>query len=219
LEELKMSKLSVSQVVKIVEDMSNIIIENEVYFCELDSVAGDGDFGMSLAKGFKQLRSEWEQLPKEDIGHFLKGCGMIITEYCGGASGPIWGSAFRTAAKYAKGKTELSLKESAELLQSAVDGIQKRGGAKLGDKTLLDALIPAVESLKKSAENNESLSVAAEKSAAEAVFGGEKTKEIVASKGRATYVGERSLSFPDAGATAIGVIFMSMIGKCKLKAV
>lgn len=210
-----MSKLSVSHVVKVVEDMSNIIIENEVYFCELDSVAGDGDFGMSLAKGFKQLRSEWEQLPKDDIGDFLKGCGMIITEYCGGASGPIWGSAFRSAAKYAKGKTELSLKEAAELLQSAVDGIQKRGGAKLGDKTLLDALIPAVESLKKSAEKGEPLSEAAEKSAEEAVLGGEKTKEIVASKGRATYVGERSLNFPDAGATAIGVIFMGLVEKYK----
>lgn len=210
-----MSKLVVSDVVKIVEDMSNIIIQNEVYFCELDSVAGDGDFGMSLAKGFRALRNEWEELSKVDIGEFLKACGMIITEHCGGASGPIWGSAFRSAAKYAKGKTELKLKECAELLQSSVYGIQKMGGAKLGDKTLLDALIPAVESLKKSAENRESLSEAAEKSAEEAVIGAEKTKEYVASKGRATYVGERSLNFPDAGATGIGVIFKGIIEKYK----
>ena len=100
-----MENLSVSNVVKIVDYMSDVIIENEVYFCELDSIAGDGDFGMSVAKGFKVLKNEWEELPKEDIGAFLKACGMIITEHCGGASGPIWGSAFRSAAKYAKGKT------------------------------------------------------------------------------------------------------------------
>ncbi len=110
--------------------MADIIIANEVYFCELDSVAGDGDFGMSVAKGFKQLKQDWSEVPQEDIGAFLKGCGMIIIEYCGGASGPIWGSAFRSAAKYATGKTELDLAGLAALMQSAVYGIQKRGGAK-----------------------------------------------------------------------------------------
>ncbi len=210
-----MENLSVSNVVKIVDYMSDVIIENEVYFCELDSIAGDGDFGMSVAKGFKVLKNEWEELPKEDIGAFLKACGMIITEHCGGASGPIWGSAFRSAAKYAKGKTELNLKEIAELFQCAVEGIQKRGGAKLGDKTLLDALIPATESLKLSAEKGEPFAEAARNSAEEAVKGAEKTKEMIASKGRATYVGERSINFPDAGATAIGVIFKEVIQKFK----
>jgi phosphoenolpyruvate---glycerone phosphotransferase subunit DhaL len=206
-----MDKLTVNQVINIVDHMSDIIIENEVYFCELDSVAGDGDFGMSLAKGFKVLKNEWIDLPKEDVGGFLKECGMLITEYCGGASGPIWGSAFRGMGKYAAGKAEVSLNELAEMLQSAVDGIQKRGGAKLGDKTLLDALIPAVESLKVSAADSEDLLLAMKKSAAEAVAGAEKTKEIVATKGRASYVGERSINFPDAGATAIGIIFTKIV--------
>lgn len=206
-----MEKLSVGDIVKIVDIMSGIIIENEVFFCELDSVAGDGDFGMSLAKGFKVLKTERDNLPKENIGAFLKECGMLITEYCGGASGPIWGSAFRSAAKYAAGKTEVNLKELSELLQSAVDGIQKRGGAKLGDKTLLDALIPATESLKASAEAGEEMLSAMKKSAQEAVAGAEKTKEIVASKGRASYLGERSINHPDAGATAIGIIFTGIV--------
>lgn len=208
-----MNRLTVNDMVKIIEIMADIIIKNEVYFCELDSVAGDGDFGMSLSKGFKVLKEEWEQLPKEDIGGFLKECGMLITEHCGGASGPIWGSAFRGAGKYAAGKTELDVKELGELLYTAVEAIQKRGGARLGDKTLLDALIPAAGALKKSGEAGEDMLQAMKKSAAEAVAGAERTKEIIASRGRASYLGERSLNYPDAGAMAIGIIFTGISEK------
>ncbi len=202
--------LTTNKITELVMNMADIIIANEVYFCELDSVAGDGDFGMSVAKGFKQLKQDWNEISQENIGAFLKGCGMIITEYCGGASGPIWGSAFRSAAKYAADKTELDLPGLAELLQSAVDGIQKRGGAKLGDKTLLDALIPAAESLKTSADKGEEMLAAMKAAAEAAVAGGEKTKTMVATKGRASYVGERSVNYPDAGAVAIGVIFTEL---------
>lgn len=208
-----MQKITVNDLIRMVEIMSDIIIENEVPFCELDSAAGDGDFGMSLSKGFRELKKEWSQLSTEDIGSFLKDSSMIIIEHCGGASGPIWGSAFRGAAKYAAGKTELNLSELGEMLQSAVDGIQKRGGAKLGDKTLLDALIPAVESLKQSGAAGEALMDAMKKSAQAAVTGAENTKKMVASKGRASYVGERSLDYPDAGAHAIGVIFTGIVEK------
>lgn len=206
-----MDKLTTQDIVNIVGIMSDIIIENEVYFCELDSAAGDGDFGMSLAKGFRVLKNEWEQLSKDEIGHFLKECGMLIIEHCGGASGPIWGNAFRSMGKYAQGKVELDLIEVGELLQSAVDGIQKSGGAKLGDKTLLDALIPATEALKISGFSGEEMLTSFKKSAEAAAAGAEKTKEIVAAKGRASYLGERSLSYPDAGAMAIGIIFKGIV--------
>lgn len=203
-------KAKTEDIIKTVELMAEVIIENEVYFCDLDGVAGDGDFGMSLSKGFRQIKAEWNEVEKEDIGAFLKSCGMIITEYCGGASGPIWGSAFRAMAKYAKGKEELNPMEVGEMLAEAVAGIQKRGGAKLGDKTLLDALIPAAEAIK---ENSGLGMTEALKAGAEAaVAGAEKTKEISASKGRATYVGDRSINHPDAGAMAIGVIFQE-VGK------
>lgn len=209
--------LNTENIIGLVSSMADVIIKNEVYFCELDSVAGDGDFGMSVAKGFRQLNQEWNDIPQEDIGAFLKGCGMIITEYCGGASGPIWGSAFRSAAKYAAGKRELNLFEFAEMMQCAVDGIQKRGGAKLGDKTLLDALIPAVDALKISADNGEEMLTAMRKGAEAAVNGAEKTKQMIATKGRASYVGERSISYPDAGAVAIGVIFTEITIDLKLQ--
>lgn len=208
-----MNTLTTEKIIGIVEVMSDVIIRNEIPFCELDSAAGDGDFGMSVAKGFKVLKAEWKELDTEDIGAFLKSCGMIITEHCGGASGPIWGSAFRSAGKYAAGKTEVNLAEFAELMQAAVDGIQKRGGAKLGDKTLLDALIPTTESLKDSAAKGLDFKTAFDLGAKAAREGAEKTREYAASKGRASYVGDRSLSYPDAGAMALGIIFTEIAEK------
>ena len=208
-----MDSLLIKDMINMIDIMTSTIIENEVPFCELDSAAGDGDFGSSLAKGFRMVRLECNSLNQEDFGLFLKDCSMIITEHCGGASGPIWGSAFRSASKVAMGKTEFSIGDMAELLQSAIDGIQKRGGAKLGDKTLLDALIPAVESLKQSSTDHENFFDAMSKCAQAAVKGAERTKEIIAKKGRASYLGERSLQYPDAGATAIGVIFTTIVDK------
>ena len=201
-----MSTINKEQVLAAVKAMCGIIISKEVYFCELDSVAGDGDFGMSLSKGFRQLQADWAELETDDIGAFLKSCGMLITEHCGGASGPIWGSAFRGMGRAAQGKETLSLGEFAEMLQAAVDAIQKRGGAKLGDKTLLDALIPLVESLKTSAAAGLACTAAFDQAIDAATAGAENTKKIVATKGRASYVGERSIDHPDAGAMAIGII-------------
>jgi dihydroxyacetone kinase len=207
-----MNEITTATMMHIVDIMADTIIKNEIPFCELDSAAGDGDFGMSVAKGFRVLKTEWANLDGTDIGTFLKSCGMIITEHCGGASGPIWGSAFRAAGKFADGKTTLNLAEFAGLMQSAVDGIQKRGGAKLGDKTLLDALIPTTESLKESAKAGLSVEEAFVLGAKAAREGAERTKEYAATKGRASYVGDRSLQYPDAGAMALGIIFTVIAG-------
>lgn len=206
-----MEKVNVKQVMKVVDQMANIIIKNEVYFCELDSVAGDGDFGMSVAKGFKQLQQDWDTLSTETVGAFLKDAGMIITEYCGGASGPIWGSAFRGAAKASKGLEDVTLDDIATMFEAGIAGIQKRGNAKLGDKTLLDALIPATEALREGAHKGESISTAFTNAAKAARDGAEKTKTMVANRGRASYVGERSLQHPDAGAMALGIIFTELL--------
>lgn len=205
-----MSVITTKDMINIVDKMGDIIIANEVYFCELDSVAGDGDFGMSVAKGFKQLKTEWDDISKDNIGSFLKDTGMIITEFCGGASGPIWGSAFRAAGKSTKGKEEINLEEFAAMMEDAVAGIQKRGNAQLGDKTLLDALIPTTVSLRASAKENIQFPEAFIKGAEAAREGAEKTKTMTANRGRASYVGERSLNHPDAGAMALGVIFTEL---------
>lgn len=99
---IKNNRFTLQNIVYLLDQMSQVIIENEVPFCELDSHAGDGDFGMSVAKGFKQLKVEWEDILAHhltNIGEFLDACSMVIMEYCGGASGPIWGSGFRAAVK------------------------------------------------------------------------------------------------------------------------
>ncbi len=202
--------VKVQDVKNIVEKLSKIIIDNEVYFCELDSVAGDGDFGMSVAKGFKIVLAEIDEIDTSSISGFIKGCAMIIMEHCGGASGPIWGSAFMAASRSVRGKEVLELEDIANMFNDAALGIQKRGGAKLGDKTLLDALIPAADALKKAAEDGKDLNAAFLDATKAAEEGAEHTKTIVAKKGRASYLGERSLNYPDAGAMAIGVIFKEL---------
>ncbi|EPF07099.1 MULTISPECIES: dihydroxyacetone kinase subunit DhaK [Bacillus] len=221
---IKDNIITLNNMIYLVDKMSDIIIKNEVPFCELDTHAGDGDFGMSVAKGFKQLKREWHSIVEQEnvtIGSFLDGCSMIIMEHCGGASGPIWGGAFRAASKAAGEKRELTVKEFAEMLQAALQGIQSIGersfgrGAVVGDKTLVDALAPCVDSLLASASNEVDMKTAFEKGAEAAVKGAEYTKEIVARMGRAGTVGERSLGYPDAGAHALGVIFTEIAGSLK----
>ncbi|MCU7739513.1 dihydroxyacetone kinase subunit DhaK [Priestia megaterium] len=210
------NRLTLNNIIFMVDQMSECIIRNEIPFCELDSHAGDGDFGMSVAKGFKQLKAEWHEIlenKSNDIGNFLEACSIVIMEHCGGASGPIWGSAFRAAGKNAESKTELNLTEFAKMIQASVKGIQVTGersfgrGAVVGDKTLIDALVPYADTLTSSAAEGESMKHALVKAAEAAVEGAKSTEQIVARMGRAGTVGERSLGYPDAGAHGLGVIF------------
>ena len=209
-------KITLDNVTAMVQKMAECIIKNEQPFCELDSFAGDGDFGQSVAKGFIQVKREWEDILSNEhntIKEFLMGCSIVIMEYCGGASGPIWGSAFRAAGLNAGDKTELTLKEFADVMQAAVKGIQTTGersfgrGAVVGDKTLIDALVPCADKLSEMANAGASIEDAMKEAAKAAVAGAEYTKTITARMGRAGVVGERSLGYPDAGAHALGVIF------------
>lgn len=209
-------RLTIENIAAVVSGMCECIMKNEKSFCKLDSYAGDGDFGMSISKGFRELKREWDELTEEHfstIKEFLLACSMIIMEHCGGASGPIWGSAFRSAALQAGERRYLTLQEFAEVMQAAVTGIQKTGersfgrGAVIGDKTLIDALIPCAEAVRTAAESDGTWEAAFRSGALAAVKGAEETKKIVARMGRAGTVGERSLGYPDAGAYALGVIF------------
>lgn len=213
---VKAEKFSLDNITAMVRCMAECIVKNEVAFCKLDSYAGDGDFGMSVAKGFIQVKREWDELldtAHRTIKDFLLGCSVIIMEYCGGASGPIWGSAFRAAALNAGDKSVLSLTEFADMMQAAVNGIQTTGqrsfgrGAVVGDKTLIDALVPCADKLAECARTGRRIEDAMHLAAKAAVDGASYTKEIVARMGRAGVVGERSLGHPDAGAYALGVIF------------
>lgn len=205
-------KMNTAAFVALVDKMADVIIENEVPFCEADQM-GDGDFGMSIAKGFKQLKADWATRKKGDIGQFLVSCSEIIKEYCGGASGPIWGSAFKYAGKAMEGKQEVNLKDIAFLFMEANRGVFETGkksfgkGADIGDKTLVDALKPCALALTKAAEEGKKLQQGLDLGAKAAHEGAEATKSHVASLGRAGTVGERSIGFPDAGAHGLDVIF------------
>ena len=206
--------------VKIVDKMADVIIENEVPFCEADKM-GDGDFGMSIAKGFKQLKADWATRKKGDIGQFLVSCSEIIKEYCGGASGPIWGSAFKYAGKAMLGKKEVNLTDVAFLFMEANRGVYETGkksfgkGADIGDKTLVDALKPCALALTEAAKAGKKLQEGLDLGAKAAHEGAEATKSHVATLGRAGTVGERSIGYPDAGAHGLDVIFNELAAYIK----
>lgn len=203
-------------IVEMVDVMCDVIIKNEVHFCEMDSVAGDGDFGMSIAKGFRQLKADWLSRKKSNIGEFLRSCSEIIMEFCGGASGPIWGSAFRSAGKAIGNIDFITPSMLGDMLQAAVKGIQETGersfgrGAVVGDKTLIDALVPCADIICEAAAFGDDMFTVIKKGADAAVNGAEATKKIAARMGRAGTVGDRSIGHPDAGAYGLGVIFTEL---------
>lgn len=192
----------------IVKTIAQTAIENETYFCQLDAVVGDGDFGYSLARGFEKVMEEFPAIDRSSIAAFLKRVGMIVVSRVGGTSGPLWGTAFMRAGAEAVGKTELSAGDVVAMLRAAAKGIQDRGGAALGDKTLLDALVPAIDRLEaaltaESADGGVSALAAMAEAAEQSA---QATSNLVAKRGRASYTGDRSVGSPDAGAVAISVI-------------
>ena len=200
-----MTEISQSQIERAIQTTCKTVLRNEYYFSDLDGLAGDGDFGTSLATGFRVIENEWDGIDKSNIGAMLLKISMLVSKHVGGSSGPIWGTGFMKAAMLTRGKTEITLGGLAAMLGSAIEGIQARGGAKLGDKTLLDALIPVHETLTAHAAGGDT--AAALRDAAEAADNAvNDTRHLVAHRGRASQVGERSANTPDPGIVAIATI-------------
>ncbi len=194
----------------VVRTVAETAVANEKYFCELDGVVGDGDFGYSLARGFEKVLAEWDTLDHETPGGLLKKVAMVITGRVGGVSGTIWGTIFLRAGMVAGTKTDLTTDDVIAMFRSAIEGIKKRGETDLGDKTLLDALSPAVDSLEKSFKEGKDGSAALQEAAVVARKCAEDTRPMIAKKGRAAYTGERSIGTLDAGAVAIAVMFETL---------
>jgi dihydroxyacetone kinase-like protein len=183
----------------VVRTIAETAIENEKYFGDLDSVVGDGDFGYSLARGFEKLLEGWDGLDRTDPGTFLKRSGMVIASRIGGTSGPLWGTAFLRAGGAADSGV-------VAMLQAAIDGIKARGQSDVGDKTLLDALVPFTATLSDALSSGASSADALRAATTAAREAADATAEMVAKRGRAAYTGERSRGSVDAGATAVAVI-------------
>lgn len=197
-----MSSLDTKQMAAIIEGMAKKIEAEKDYLTQLDNEIGDGDHGINLARGFQAVEKKLPSLAGGDIGALLKGVGMQLVSTVGGASGPLYGTAFMKAGMACKGLTELDGPQFVKALEAAVDGIKMRGKATEGEKTMLDALCPALKVMQDEVAAGKSLKEALQDAAAAAEKGVEYTKTIIATKGRASYLGERSLGHQDPGATS-----------------
>ena len=197
-----MSSLDTKQMAAIVEGMAKKIEAEKEYLTELDNEIGDGDHGINLARGCEAVEKKLPSLAGGDIGALLKGVGMQLVSTVGGASGPLYGTAFMKAGMACKGLTEIDGPAFVKAMEAAVDGIKMRGKATEGEKTMLDALCPALKVLQDDVTAGKSLKEALQDAAQAAEKGVEYTKTIIATKGRASYLGERSLGHQDPGATS-----------------
>lgn len=197
-----MSSLDTKQMAAIVEGMAKKIEAEKEYLTELDNEIGDGDHGINLARGFEAVEKKLPSLAGGDIGALLKGVGMQLVSTVGGASGPLYGTAFMKAGMACKGLTEIDGPAFVKAMEAAVDGIKMSGKATEGEKTMLDALCPALKVLQDDVTAGKSLKEALQDAAQAAEKGVEYTKTIIATKGRASYLGERSLGHQDPGATS-----------------
>jgi dihydroxyacetone kinase-like protein len=189
----------------VVRTIAQTAVDNEKYFGDLDAVVGDGDFGYSLARGFEKVLEGWDDIDRSDAGTFLKKTGMIISSRIGGTSGPIWGTAFLRAGVTA-GSDDIDGAKVVAMLRAAAEGIKTRGQSDVGDKTLLDALVPLTDRLEQELTGGADAGKAIAAAATTAREAAEATKTLIAKRGRASYTGERSVGSVDAGAMAVAVI-------------
>ena len=203
-----MEEASPNKVELVVRTIAQTAVDNEKYFGDLDAVVGDGDFGYSMARGFEIVLADWDSFDRTDIGTFLKKIAVVITSRVGGTSGPLWGTAFLRAGAVAGDKTELTSDDALAMLRAAIEGIKKRGNSDLGDKTLLDALVPAVDELEKALGDGR-------RRRRRDPQGGDdgsrarrrRRRRCSPSAAGPSYTGERSIGTLDAGAIAVAVMF------------
>ncbi|WIB60308.1 dihydroxyacetone kinase subunit DhaL [Curtobacterium sp. MCLR17_007] len=201
-----MTTETTTRLATVVQRIAQTCVDNETYFSDLDAVAGDGDFGYSLARGFENVLAEFDGYDQEDPGAFLQQVAMTMSSRIGGTSGPIWGTAFLRAAVVVKGKPDLRADDVVAMLRAAVEGIKKRGGADLGDKTLLDAIVPMTDAIEADAADGTDGGAIARHAAEVARGAADATSALQARRGRASYTGERSIGSPDPGAVAVAVL-------------
>lgn len=185
-----------------VKAVASTISENNSYLTQLDAAIGDADHGANMDRGFKAVINKMPEFSDKDIGTIFKTVGMTLISTVGGAGGPLYGTLFLQAGMKTAAKMELTLQDWTEALEAALNGVIMRGKAELGDKTMVDALTPAVTALKQSIQASQPMNQALKLSAEAAQKGMEGTIPLVARKGRASYLGERSAGHQDPGATS-----------------
>lgn len=202
--------------IKAIRAVGEEIIKNKEWLTELDSAIGDADHGINMARGFTAVDAKLDSLLGEkDAAAVLKAIGMTLISTVGGASGPLYGTAFLRAAAAVPGKNTLGRDEVAAILAAAITGIKDRGKAVQGEKTMLDALEPAYKAFESGAAEGKTLAGCLALARDAAGQGVEYTKTIIATKGRASYLGERSLGHQDPGATSTHIILAALAAFCR----
>lgn len=186
------------------------LAEAKVYLTELDSAIGDADHGINMDRGFQAVVAKLPTLPQGDVGGLCKGVGMALMSTVGGASGPLYGTFFRRIGAVTAGKAEIDIADLAAGLASAVEGIQALGKAEPGDKTMLEALIPARDALRAGVDEGTAPADVLAAGVAAAEQGMVATIPLVARRGRASYLGERSAGHQDPGATSSHLLLKAM---------
>ena len=206
-----MDKLYFEDFKKIINNINNTLQENKMFLSQLDSVIGDGDHGVSIAKGFLNAMSKIAEQNPSNISDLLKLTGNSIAVIIGGVTGPIFGMFFSEMGRaIGPEKETVGINDIYLMFSQSLDKIMKVGGARPGNKTMIDALDPAVTALKEAAENNLSIKDGLSVMVPAAKSGAESTKDMIATKGRARYSGDRSIGYEDAGANTVYLIIKAI---------
>ena len=207
-----MSTVTKEQVVRWLEATAAVLAANKGYLTDLDSAIGDADHGTNMDRGFNKVMEKLPTVADKDIGNILKTVGMTLISSVGGASGPLYGTFYMRGGMAADAKEELDGDDLVNVLQGAVDGIIQRGRAQPGDKTMVDALLPALAALKQAVADGQDVRAAVAAAVAAAEQGMKDTIPLQARKGRASYLGERSIGHQDPGATSSHLILNALLG-------
>ena len=185
-----------------VNELQNVFNQNKAYLTDLDAAIGDADHGINLERGFNAVAAELEKSDPPDMAGILKTVAMTLIKTVGGASGPLYGTFFLRASAVCAGRNELAATDIIALFSAGLEGVVQRGKAELSDKTMVDALSPAIAAMKTACDAGGDLNAILDQGAAAAQSGMERTVGMQARKGRASYLGERSIGHQDPGATS-----------------
>ena len=202
---------STDLLIKILDNMGKNIIENKDLLTDLDRAIGDSDHGINMSKGFNAVNNKLNEMEDKDWGFILKTVAMTLISTVGGASGPLYGTGFLKASAVVNGKMEVDNEDIVNMFEEAIEGIKMRGKSDKGDKTILDALIPASNAIKTSYSEGKDSKTTFQEAEKAALGGVEYTKNIIAKKGRASYLGERSIGHQDPGATSTYIMIKSIV--------
>lgn len=202
--------ISRDSVVAWLTEYRRVIGENKEYLTALDSAIGDADHGINMDRGFEAVMAKLPAVATSDISNILKTVGMTLVSTVGGAGGPLYGTFFMRAGAALANKTELTGQDLLAALEAGLEGVQQRGKATTGEKTMVDALTPARDAMRAALQNGNDIGQALRAAAEAAEAGMKATIPMLATKGRASYLGERSIGHQDPGATSSYLLLKTM---------